>query len=207
MGRVLPVACAAGRTCRLRSLHHAVGRPCGRLRARPPRFKMRRCSVAAKPRRSSQRTRGYAAARGSFRSRSANRAPAPQSANEDGGAGAYRSRRQLAEAARARYARPRYAKRAKLTPNATVHAGQTCGAKTRRGGRRETRLKATSHNGISSPMALGDALRVMRPFAFRAAAPLAEAARSQPPPSKPRLTRCLAPRSSIRCPANAIRRP
>ena len=37
-----------------------------RLRARPPRFKMRRCSVAAKPRRSSQRTRGYAAARGGF---------------------------------------------------------------------------------------------------------------------------------------------
>ena len=76
-----------------------------------------------------------------------------------------------------------------------------------RGYRLDARLKATSHNGISSPMALGDALRIMRPFAFRAAAPLAEAARSQPLPSKPRLTRCLAPRSSIRCPANAFGQP
>ena len=38
-------------------------------------------------------------------------------------------------------------------------------------------------------MALGDTPRVMRPFGFRAAATLGEAPRSQPPPSKPRLTR------------------
>lgn len=41
----------------------------------------------------------------------------------------------------------------------------------------------------------------MRSFVFRAAATLGEAPRSQPMPSKPRLTRCFVPRSSFSCPA------
>jgi len=62
--------------------------------------------------------------------------------------------------------------------------------------------ESTSHNGVLPPReALGDTPRVMRAFAFRAAATLAEAARSQPPPSKPRLTRCFICRSFFSCPA------
>ena len=57
-------------------------------------------------------------------------------------------------------------------------------------------------------MALGDTPRVMRPFGFRAAATLGEAPRSQPPPSKPRLTRWRQNMpEDVRFPAPAINRP